>query len=76
MLLATMDIERAFVFLNHGFLSPVLRKFRFGKNFITWIEILLKDLFSCVVNGGTTVQYFNLERDSHQDYPISAYFLY
>ena len=46
--LVTMDIEKAFDSLDHDFLSSVLRKFGFGKNFITWIEVLLKDQLSCV----------------------------
>ena len=46
--LVTMDIEKAFDSLDHDFLSSILRKFGFGKNFITWIEVLLKDQLSCV----------------------------
>ena len=46
-----MDNEKAFEFFDHDFLSFVLRKFGFRKNFITWIEILLKDQHSCVLNG-------------------------
>ena len=46
--LVTMDIEKAFDSLDHDFLSSVLRKFGFGKNFTTWIEVLLKDQLSCV----------------------------
>ena len=42
MFLVTMDIEKAFDSLDHGFLSSVLRKFGFGK-ILMWIEILLKD---------------------------------
>ena len=71
--LVTMDIEKAFDSLDHDFASSVLRKFGFGKNFITWTEILLKDQLSCVINGGRTTQYFNLERGACQDDPISAY---
>ena len=60
-----MDIEKAFDSLDHSSLISVLKKFDFGKNFITWIEILLKDQQSCVINGGTSTQYFNLERGTH-----------
>ena len=49
--LVTMDIEEAFDFLDHSLLISVLKKFRFRKNFITWIEVLLKDQQSCVING-------------------------
>ena len=59
--LETMDIEKAFDSFDHDFLSSIFRKFGFGRTFITWIEILLKDQVSCVMNGGTTTQYFNLE---------------
>ena len=71
--LATMDIEKTFDSLDHIFLISVLKKFGFGKKFITWIEILLKDQQSCVINGGTTTQYFNLERGVRQGDPVSAY---
>ena len=68
-----MDIEKAFDSLDHSFLISVLKKFGFGKNFITWIEILLKDQQSRFINGGTTTQYFNLERGAPQSDPVSAY---
>ena len=44
-----------------------------AKTFITWIEILLKNQFSCVMNGRTTIQYFNLETGARQYDLISAY---
>ena len=68
-----MDIEKAFDSLDHSSLISVLKKFDFGKNFITWIEILLKDQQSCVINGGTSTQYFNLERGTHQGDPVVGY---
>ena len=88
--LVTIDIEKAFDSLDYNFLSSVLRKFGFGKNFITWIEILLKDQlscvinggtttqcfnYSCVINGGTTTQCFNLERGACHVHSISPYLL-
>ena len=68
-----MDFEKAFDSLYHSFLISVLKKFGFGKNFTTWIEILLKGQQSCVINGGTTTLYFNLERGARQGDPVSAY---
>ena len=72
--LVTMDIEKAFDSLDHSFLISVLKKFGFGKNFIIWIEILLKDQQSCVLNGGTITQYLKLERATRQGDLVSAYF--
>ena len=70
--LVTMDIGKAFDSLDHSFLISFLKKFDFGNTFITWIEILLKDKQSCVINGGTTTQYFNLEIGACQGNPASA----
>ena len=39
--LAFMDIEKDS--LEHNFLLSFLKKTGFGKNFMTWINILLKD---------------------------------
>ena len=38
--LMTVDIEKAFDAINHGFLIKVLEKFGFEKYFIKWIKIL------------------------------------
>ena len=40
--LVTMDVEKAFDSLDHKFLILVLKKFVFGQNVISWIEIILK----------------------------------
>ena len=67
-------MDKAFDWLDHDFLSSVLRKCCVLPS-VTWTEILLKDQLSCVINGGTTTQYFNIEKRSHQGDPISAYLL-
>ena len=71
--LVTMDIEKAFDSLDHNFLIAVLKKFGFGNNFISWIQLLLNNQQSCVINGGKTSQYFRLGRGARQGDPISAY---
>ena len=71
--LVTMDVEKTFDSLDHKFLISVLKKFGFGQNFISWIEIILKNQESCVVNGRTTTKYFKLNRGARQGDPISAY---
>ena len=52
----TMDVEKAFDTLDHKCLISVLKKFGFGQNFISWIEIILKNQESCVISDGTTKQ--------------------
>ena len=71
--LAAIDIEKTYDSLDHSFIISVLKRLGYGTKIITWIEILLKDQQSCVINGWTNTQYFNLERDARQDYPSSAY---
>ena len=71
-----MDIEKAFVSLDHDFLVLTLEKYGFGKNFILWVKILLRDQESCVINGDTTTTYFSPGRGARQGDPISAFFIY
>ena len=68
----TVDIEKAFNFVNHVFLISVLEKFGFGKYFVKWIKILLKNQESCAINGGKTSRYFQLKSGTRQGGPISA----
>ena len=71
--LMTLDIENAFHSVNHCFLIEVLEKYGFEKDFIKWIKILLQNQESWIVNGGTTTNYFKLEKGTRQGEPISAY---
>ena len=70
-----MDIEKAFGSLDHNFLISSLEKYRFGKNFTSWVRILLRNQELCVFNGGTTTKYFLLGRVARQGDPISAFFV-
>ena len=72
-LLVAMDIEKAFDSLDHDFLILTLEKYGFGKNFILWLKILLRDQESSVFNGGTTTKYFSHGRGACQGDPISAF---
>ena len=69
----TVDIEKAFDSINHCFLIKLLKKFGFEKYFTKWIKILLQNQESCIVNGGTTTNYFKFEKGTRQGDPISAY---
>ena len=71
--LLTADIEKAFDSMDHQFLIAALTKFGFGDNFIHWINILLNKNESCIINGGTTSKYFELQRGARQGDPIAAY---
>ena len=68
-----MDIEKAFDSLDHKFLIYALEKYGFGKNFVSWVKIVLRNQESCVLNGSTTTNHFLLGRGARQGNPISAY---
>ena len=69
----TADLEKAFDSINHSFLMCMLKKFGFGNDFRKWIQILMKNPESCVINGGKTTPYFKLERGTGQGDPILTY---
>ena len=50
----TLDIEKAFDLVNHLFLIIGLEKYGFKEDFIKWIQILIQNQESCVINGVTT----------------------
>ena len=47
--MAATDIEKAFDSLDYDFLMLTLEIYGFGKNFILWVKILLRDQESCVI---------------------------
>ena len=59
--------------MDHFFLIEVLKTYGFGENFIKWIQIIIKNQESCVMNGGSSTGYFKLLRGARQGDPISAY---
>ena len=68
-------IKKALDSVDHSFLSAVLQKHGFEGRFLKWIQILIKNLESCVVNGGITTKFFSLDRGRRQGDPISAFLL-
>ena len=55
--LVQIDIEKALGSLNHSFLKAILNKFGFGPSFLDWIEAVLKNQESCVINNGRATVY-------------------
>ena len=70
--LVAKDIEKAFDSSDHNFLILTLEKYGFGKDFILWVKILLRDQEPCVINGSATTKYFSLGRGARQGDPIST----
>ena len=72
-LVVAVDIQKTFDSVNHLFLITALKKLGFDETFIKWIQILLRNQESCIINGGTTTKYFKLEKGARQGDPIPAY---
>ena len=72
-LVETVDIQKTFDSVNHLFLITALKKLGLGETFIKWIQILLRNQESCIINGGATTKYFKLEKGARQGNPIPAY---
>ena len=68
-----VDTENVFDSIHHSFLMCMLKKFGFGNDFRKWIQILIKNSESCVINGGKTTPCFKLEGGTRQADPISTY---
>ena len=49
----TLDIENTFDSVNHLFLITALEKYGFKEHFIEWIQIIIQNQESCVINAGT-----------------------
>jgi len=73
LLLFAADFEKAFDSIEHNFITAVLQHFGFGTNFIKWINILLCDNHSCIMNNGTATNFFQVRRGTKQGDPISPY---
>ena len=67
--IVTVDIEKASYSLSHSFLLVCLKKYGYKNDFIKWVEIVLECQEFCIINGGNTTKYFELQKDD----PISAY---
>ena len=44
-----------------------------SETFIKWIQTLLRNQESYIINGWTTTKYFKLQKDTRQGDPISTY---
>ena len=68
-----IDLEKAFDSIEHNFLMQALKKFNFGDGFLNWIEVIYRNISSCIINNGITSTYFPLTRGVRQGDPLSGY---
>ena len=65
-MLFAADMKMAFDFLEHAFIFATLAEVGLGKDYTQWIETLLYNGSSCIMNNGFSTGYFSLERGARQ----------
>ena len=65
--LVIADIEKTFDSVNHWFLLPIFWELEFGMDFVSWVETILKNQKSWIINWGKTTKYFKLERGGSKE---------
>ena len=71
--LIAVDFQKAFDSVSHKFLFKVLELFGFGQYFCSWVKTMYNGISSCVMNGGFSTGYFDIERGVRQGDPLSPY---
>ena len=66
-------MEKAFDSLEHNLIFATFTGFGFGQEFIQWVGTFLRNGSSCVMNNGSSIRYFDLERGAIQHDPLSSY---
>ena len=66
-------MEKAFDSVDHNFIIAALEAYGVGPNSVQWVKTLLYDQKSFLMNNGHSTGYFNLERGTRQEGPISAF---
>lgn len=72
-LLLSLDYEKAFDSISHGFIIKALKFFNYGFSFLKWINVLLNNISSCVNHCGHILERFNVGRGCRQGDPLSPY---
>ena len=72
-LIFATDIEKAFDSVDHDFILASLDKYGFGPDFIQWIKTLFANNESCVMNNGSSIGFFKIQRGTKHGDPLSPY---
>ena len=71
-LLLQLDFEKAFDSIEWSFIYKTLREFNFGPNISSWIKLCYTEIFSTIINKGSTCGWFSLHRGVRQGCPLST----
>ena len=71
-LITFLDFQKAFDSLNWKFMIQVLKKFKFGSQFVRWIETIYKTPVAVIKNNGWLSEKIQISRGIKQGCPLSA----
>ena len=72
-ILIFVDFRKAFDIVEWYYLFDCLKAFNFGPDLINWVKTFHRNIESCVINNGSSSDYFTLARGVRQGDPLSPY---
>ena len=69
--LVSLDQEKAFDMVDHGFLLKVLKKYNLSPIFVKWVRLLYNSVYSRVVVNGLPSDPIKIQRGVRQGCPLS-----
>ena len=67
--LVSLDQEKAFDMVDHGFLLKVLKKYNLSPIFVKWVRLLYNSVYSRVVVNGLPSDPIKIQRGVRQGVP-------
>ena len=71
--LVAIDFEKCFDRLEHESIFKVLKYFKFGETFISWVKLFFTDFTVCTQNNGHLSEMLDKKRGCNQGCPISPF---
>jgi len=68
-----LDFEKAFDTLEWPFICKTFEYFGFDPSLLNWLKVFYCNSESCILNNGWTSNFFELDREVRQGYPLSPY---
>ncbi len=66
-----LDQQKAFDRVEWGWIDLCMKKFGFGKKFISWVFMLFKSAKTCIQTNGYVSKYIGISRSIRQGCPIA-----
>ena len=71
--LLVIEFQKAFNSVRWNSITDALKMFGFGERFVRWINVIYKNIFTCIANNGFHSNWFKPARGTRQRYCLSPY---